>query len=53
MLMFSNNIYLEKMLEVGEEIQSNAELILGPLHTPVCKHIVPWDRPQLDLDIAL
>lgn len=49
--MFSNNINLEKMLEVREEMQSNAELFLGPLHIPVCKNMAAWDGPHLGLDI--
>ena len=33
---------LGEMLVMREEMQSHAELILGPLEIPVCKSIAPW-----------
>lgn len=47
LLILGNNICLEKMLEVREEVQSNVDLILGPLNIPVCKVIAHWDGSQL------
>ena len=59
MLIWGNNTYLEKMLLVEQETQSNVTLLLGPLNIfyvslKFCvQKIVPWDGPQLGLPIDL